>query len=131
TQYALAHPEIRFFLKSSSSELFHFQVVKELRERVFQVFGTELLDQLIEVDGEIPIFYQDEDELSEPKGRRDWIRVQGFTSKPEVYKLNRNSLYFFVNRRMVRDKIILHALNEAYRNILPANIFPIVLLFVE
>jgi DNA mismatch repair protein MutL len=131
TQYALAHPEIRFLLKSSSSELFHFQVVRELRERVFQVFGRELLDQLIEVDGEIPIFYQDEDELSEPKGRRDWIRVQGFTSKPEVYKLNRNSLYFFVNRRMVRDKIILHALNEAYRNILPANIFPVVLLFVE
>ena len=32
---------------------------------------------------------------------------------------------------MVRDKIILHALNEAYRNILPASIFPIVLLFVE
>ena len=68
TQYALAHPEIRFLLRSSSSELFHFQVVRELRERVFQVFGKELLDQLIEVDGEIPIFYQDEDELSEPEG---------------------------------------------------------------
>jgi DNA mismatch repair protein MutL len=131
TQYALAHPESRFLLRSSGSELFHFQVVNELRERVFQVFGKELLDQLIEVKGEIPIFYQEEDETAEPQGRRDWIRVQGFISKPEVHKLNRNSLYLFVNRRMIRDKIILHALNEAYRNILPANIFPVVLLFVE
>src|SRR5262249_42923097 len=49
TQYALAHSEIRFLLKSSGSELFHFQIVKDLRERVFQVFGKELLDQLIEV----------------------------------------------------------------------------------
>jgi len=131
TQYALAHPEARFVLRSGGSELFHFQVVNELRERIFQVFGRDLLDQLIEVRGEIPIFYQEEDESVGPKGRRDWIRVQGFISKPEVHKLNRNSLYFFVNRRMVRDKIILHALNEAYRNILPASVFPVVLLFVE
>ena len=131
TQYALAHPEARFILRSSGSNLFHFQVVKELRERVFQVFGRELLEQLIEIRSEIPIFYQEEDESAEPKGRRESIRVRGFVSKPEVHKLNRNSLYFFVNRRMVRDKIILHALNEAYRNILPANVFPVVLLFVE
>src|SRR5262249_33244794 len=131
TQYALAHPEARFILRTSGSELFHFHVVKELRERVFQVFGRELLEQLIEIRSEVPIFYQEEDESPEPKGRREWIRVQGFVSKPECHKLNRNSLYFFVNRRMVRDKIILHALNEAYRNILPANVFPVVLLFVE
>ena len=131
TQYALAHPESRFLLKSSGSELFHFQVVKGLRDRVFQVFGKELLGQLIEVKAEIPIFCHEEDETGETKGRKDWIRVQGFISKPEVHKLNRNSLYFFVNRRMVRDKIILHALNEAYRNILPAGVFPVVLLFVE
>src|SRR2546427_1064677 len=98
TQYALAHPESRFLLKSSGSELFHFQIVKELRERVFQVFGKELLDQLIEVKGEIPIFYQEEDGSAESQGRRDWIRIQVFISTPEVHKLNRNSLYFFVNR---------------------------------
>src|SRR5437867_4614106 len=131
TQYALAHPEGRFLLKSGGSELFHFQAVTNLRERVFQVFGRELLDQLIELKGEIPIFYQDEDEKGGLQGQKAWIRVHGFISKPEIHKLNRNSLYFFVNRRMVRDKIILHALNEAYRNILPSNIFPVVLLFIE
>jgi DNA mismatch repair protein MutL len=37
----------------------------------------------------------------------------------------------FVNRRLVRDRLILHAIHEAYRNILPGNVFPATLLFLE
>jgi DNA mismatch repair protein MutL len=57
--------------------------------------------------------------------------VQGFISRPEVQKLNRNNIYFFVNRRLVRDRLILHAITEAYRNILPAGVFPVALIFLE
>ena len=131
TQYALAHPEGRLVLRSAGSEVFNLQPVPVQRERVFQVFGGALLKQLVEVQSEVPVFYAVDDESGEPGGHSESIRVHGFVSKPEVHKLNRNSLYFFVNRRMVRDRIILHALNEAYRNILPAGIFPVVLLFIE
>ena len=131
TQYALAHPEARFVLRSAGSEVFHFQMVTAQRERVFQALGGDLLSQLVEIRNEVPVFYQDEDESDASAGRKEWIRIYGFISKPEVHKLNRNSLYFFVNRRLVRDKIIMHALAEAYRNILPSGIFPVVLLFVE
>lgn len=131
TQYALAHPEARFVLRSAGSEVFHFQMVAAQRERVFQALGGDLLSQLVEIRNEVPVFYQDEDEGDASSGRKEWIRIYGFISKPEVHKLNRNSLYFFVNRRLVRDKIIMHALAEAYRNILPSGIFPVVLLFVE
>jgi len=131
TQYALAHPEGRFLLRSAGSEVFNLQPVPVQRERVFQVFGGALLKQLVEVQSEVPVFYTGDDDSGEPGGHSDSIRVHGFVSKPEVHKLNRNSLYFFVNRRMVRDRIILHALNEAYRNILPTGIFPVVLLFIE
>ena len=131
TQYALAHPEGRFLLRSAGSEVFHLQAVATQRDRVFQVFGGDLLNQLVQISNKVPIFYQDEEAVDGTKTYKDWICVHGFISKPEVHKLNRNSLYFFVNRRMVRDKIILHALNEAYRNILPAGIFPAVLLFIE
>ena len=131
TQYALAHPEGRFLLRSAGSEVFHLQAVATQRDRVFQVFGGDLLNQLVQISNKVPIFYQDEEAVDGTKTHKDWICVHGFISKPEVHKLNRNSLYFFVNRRMVRDKIILHALNEAYRNILPAGIFPAVLLFIE
>ena len=44
---------------------------------------------------------------------------------------NRNGIYVFVNRRLVRDRLILHAIHEAYRNILPPNAFPATLLFLE
>jgi DNA mismatch repair protein MutL len=130
TQYALARPEGRFVLRSAGSEVFNLQPVEAQRERVFQVFGGSLLKQLVEIGNEVPVFYPSDDEAGDPS-RSELIRVQGFVSKPEVHKLNRNSLYFFVNRRMVRDRIILHALNEAYRNILPPGIFPVVLLFIE
>jgi DNA mismatch repair protein MutL len=131
TQYALAHPEARFQLKTSGSELFHFHPVTSLRERVFQVFGGDLLNQMIEIHEEVPVYFQDDEDVSGSSTPDTKVRLRGFISKPEVHKLNRNSLYFFVNRRMVRDRIILHAVSEAYRNILPAGIFPVILLFIE
>ena len=59
------------------------------------------------------------------------LTVTGFTSRPEVQRLNRNGIYIFVNRRLVRDRLILHAIHEAYRNILPPTVFPATLLFLE
>jgi DNA mismatch repair protein MutL len=52
-------------------------------------------------------------------------------SKPEIQKLNRNSIFVFVNNRLIRDRLVQHALTEAYRNILPPTVFPVVLLFIE
>ena len=52
-------------------------------------------------------------------------------SKPELQRLNRNSVYVFVNQRLIRDKLVLHALQEAYRNVIPPTSFPVVLLFLE
>jgi DNA mismatch repair protein MutL len=48
-----------------------------------------------------------------------------------MQKLNRNSIFVFVNQRLIRDRLIQHALSDAYRNILPASAFPVVLLFLE
>jgi DNA mismatch repair protein MutL len=48
-----------------------------------------------------------------------------------VQRTNRNGIYVFVNRRLVRDRLILHAIGEAYRNIIPPGIFPMVLLFID
>jgi DNA mismatch repair protein MutL len=59
------------------------------------------------------------------------MRLHGFVSKPEIQKLNRNSIYVFVNGRLIRDRLIQHAILEAYRNILPPTVFPVVLLFLE
>ena len=59
------------------------------------------------------------------------LRLHGFVSRPQLQKLNRNSMYVFVNQRLIRDRAILHALTEAYRNVIPPTSFPVVLLFLE
>src|SRR3989442_12851597 len=67
----------------------------------------------------------------EPGEEAATLTVSGFTSRPEVQRPNRNGIYIFVNRRLVRDRLILHAIHEAYRNILPAAVYPAVLLFLD
>jgi len=59
------------------------------------------------------------------------MRIHGFVSKPEIQKLNRNSIFIFVNGRLIRDRRVQHALTEAYRNIIPPTVYPVVLLFLE
>jgi DNA mismatch repair protein MutL len=141
THYALAHPERSFRLTSLTNEILNVAPVSTSRERVYQVMGNQLLEQLVEIaprEREIlmsaPSACGSETAEAgssaepEPLPR---VRVSGFVSRPEVEKLNRNSIYFFVNRRLVRDRLILHAITEAYRNILPAGVFPVALIFLE
>jgi DNA mismatch repair protein MutL len=59
------------------------------------------------------------------------MRLHGFVSKPEIQKLNRNSIFVFVNGRLIRDRLVQHGLTEAYRNIIPPSVYPVVLLFME
>ena len=129
TQYALAHPEGRFALAGSGSRMFDFQAVDPLRERLFQVFGADLLRQLVELEEELPLPSHSGSPPDPRSGEN--VRIHAFVSKPEVQKPNRQSLYFFVNRRMVRDRILMHALGEAYRRILPDGTFPVALVFIE
>lgn len=138
THYALAHPAKHFELHSVSHALLEAPPVAELSERIFQVFGRSVLDQLLPVAAEVDFARVGIPEPPPWKRGPDWkpptpgtLRLHGFTSRPELQKLNRNSMYLFVNRRPIRDRLLLHALVEAYRNILPPTSFPVVLLFFE
>ncbi len=137
THYALAHPHKHFELHSSTQAMLIAPPVATHAERIYQVFGKDTLDQLLPVaaaqalsraGAEPPPWRRDRDYEPPEPGE---IRVEGFVSRPEVQKLNRNSMFFFVNRRLVRDRLIQHALTEAYRNIMPPTVFPVVLLFLE
>ena len=139
THYALAHPDKHWELHTTSNAMLVAAPVPSSAERIYQVFGKETLDQLLPIAATIkleriglpqppPWAKRDEDEEPPRPGE---IRVHGFVSKPEVQKLNRNSIFIFVNGRLIRDRLILHALTESYRNILPPTVFPVVLLFLE
>ena len=138
THYALAHPEKHFELLSASHSLVSAPPVARPAERIYQIFGKETLSQLLPVAAETrleraglpepPPWKRDPDQ---PLRQPGTLRLSGFYSKPELQKLNRNSIYIFVNKRLIRDRLLLHAIAEAYRNIIPPTSSPVVLLFLE
>ncbi|HZQ42394.1 MAG TPA: DNA mismatch repair endonuclease MutL [Acidobacteriaceae bacterium] len=138
THYALAHPTKHFELHTATQALVMAPAVADAGERLFQIFGRETFESLIPVAAEIDFARAGLPEPPPWKRAEDWeppepgfLRMTGFVSKPELQKLNRNSIYVFANGRLIRDRLVLHALTEAYRNIIPPTSFPVVLLFLE
>jgi DNA mismatch repair protein MutL len=138
THYALVHPEKHFELLSASHTLVSAPPVARTAERIYQIFGKDTLAQLLPVAAEMPLqraglpepppWKKDPDE---PRVDPGHLRLSGFYSKPELQKLNRNSIYIFVNKRLIRDRLLIHGITEAYRNVIPPTSFPVVLLFLE
>jgi DNA mismatch repair protein MutL len=138
THYALAHPEKHFELLSATHTVISAPPVTRTAERIYQIFGKDMLAQLLPVAAETPLeraglpepppWKRDPNEPARDPGA---IRLSGFYSKPELQKLNRNSIYIFVNKRIIRDRLLMHAITEAYRNVIPPTSFPVVLLFLD
>jgi DNA mismatch repair protein MutL len=115
THYALAHPEIAFTLTNNGREVLRVAPANHLRERAYQIFGAEFLDNLLEVGS----------------GHPKIARVSGFVSAPRDRRTSRDAQYLFVNGRFVRDRLISRALSEGYRAVLPHGVYPAALLFIE
>lgn len=127
THYSLAHPNKAFQLNHGATSLLDVTPVETLQERVYQVFGNQTLEDLIDLD-----YVEHELEVVEAEDRTARVfALRGFVSAPHVQKLNRNSIYLFVNGRLIRDRLLLHALSSAYHNLMPAACYPFALLFVD
>ncbi len=115
THYALAHPEIAFVLTNNGRETLHAAPARDLRERAYQIFGADFIENLLEVSG----------------GNAQVARVSGFVSAPRERRTSRDAQYLFINGRYVRDRLVSRALSEGYRGILPQGAFPAAILFLD
>jgi DNA mismatch repair protein MutL len=132
THYALANPTKQFTLTTPTQEIVNCPPTEKLSDRVYQLFGRQALDELVELPSVSAAFRAAITEPEMEAGEEAaTLTVSGFTSRPDIQRPNRNGIYVFVNRRLVRDRLILHAIHEAYRNILPPSVFPATLLFLE
>ena len=131
THYSLAHPSKSFQLRHNNVDLLNVTPVPSLRERVFQVFGSNALQDLVDLGDLTREFPQQEGESPESNESTRALRLRGFVSGPQVQKLNRNSIYLFVNGRLIRDRLLMHALTSAYHNLMPPACYPFALLFLE
>ncbi len=113
THYALAYPEMRYYLESDGRKLIDVAPVVSVRDRVYQLFGESFLQNLVEIAGSV-----------------DDTRVHGFVSLPHEQRTNPYSLFYYVNRRMIRDKVIMSAVRQAYQNCMPGSAYPVALVFL-
>jgi DNA mismatch repair protein MutL len=113
THYALANPQINFTLIHNGREALAATPVETLRERAYQLFGSDFIEKLIEIETE------------------GEVSVRGFISKPQEQRASRDSQYLFVNGRFVRDRVIARAISEAYKNVIPPGMHPVVMLMIE
>jgi len=113
TFVSLAHPQKRFSLTHGKRQIFDYPPVKSLRERIFQVFGKSLLENLLEVDHE-----------------EDARRINGYASAPPSGRRDRTHQLLFVNERLVKDRTLQAAVNQAYRGFLEKDQYPEAFLFL-
>ena len=105
---ALAHPEVSFRLITDGKEKLFTPGDGNLKNTVFTIYGKQMSEQLESVD------FKD-----------DNIRVTGLISNPVFTKKTRSMQIFFVNNRPVVSRMLMTALEEAYKNIIPHTLHPV------
>jgi len=134
THYALAHPEISFTLTNNGRETIQVAAAKDLRERAYQIFGSQFLESLLEANNvSVPgaVATGSLEPAAPESGYSRIARVTGFVSAPRERRTSRDAQFLFVNGRFVRDRLIGRALSEGYRSILPHGVYPVALLFID
>ena len=113
-KFALSYPQVAFRLVHDGKEVFRSAGSGSLLEVMAIIYGRDLARQCIEVEG------QDFD-----------YTVRGLMALPSQTRASRNYMTVFINRRMIRSYRIQKAILEAYKNYLPQDRYPIVVLDIE
>ncbi len=110
---ALAHPEISFKLKNNNEEVFDLPSRQSLKERIRSLYGTA-------ADSLIPINYQQSN-----------LILSGFVGKPELSRSSKKYQFLFVNGRPIEDRMVSHAVKDAFHSLLMHEKFPWYLINME
>ncbi|PIV24919.1 MAG: hypothetical protein COS40_00660 [Deltaproteobacteria bacterium CG03_land_8_20_14_0_80_45_14] len=111
---SLSHPMISFKFIHDGRTLHEHLKTESPLVRIEVIFGKEICRHLR------PIEFED--------GK---ISLLGFASLPSFSKRNGEGVYFYVNQRFIKDRMIYKAILDAYRHILPSHQFPVVILFIS
>ncbi|OQP67000.1 DNA mismatch repair protein MutL [Niastella vici] len=110
---ALSFPNIFFSLSSSGTQIFHLEK-GSLKQRIVQVLGQHYNARLVTV-----------------QEKTDYLNIYGFVGKPDTAKKTRGDQYFFVNNRFIRSAYLNHAVMSAFKEMIPADSFPLYALFID
>lgn len=128
TLCALAHPQVAFKLLVDDREVFNLAPTKELLGRLRELYGAQLVEQLVPVGDCSRDVSRGE---AEAHASATGVRVTGFIGKPGISRADRRQQYLFVNGRPVESRGINFALLEGYHTALMKGKFPVTFLFLE
>jgi DNA mismatch repair protein MutL len=120
TRIALANPQLHLVLRHNGKLIYELPATQGLRERLELFYGSQLTEQLIEIEAE--------HHFGEGSGG---CRLWGFVAHPSQSKASRKGQYLFLNGRYIQDRSLQHALGEAYRGLLMVGRYPQAFLFLE
>lgn len=114
--FAVAHPKVAFRVLENGRTVFQSPACENLRDRIAEIWGRNLADDLIPVD------------VSDPK---TGFRLRGLTAKPGVGRSTRRELVTLVNRRPVDSRTLSLAVLDAYHGRIQKGRYPPAFLFLE
>lgn len=110
---AVSRPDVAFTFISEEKELFRL-LRSDLQRRLAQVVGKDSSRHLYPVNG-----------------GDDYVSISGFVSSPTLVRSGTQTIYTFINGRFIRDKVVQHAVMQAYRGVIDRGRYPVVALFIE
>jgi DNA mismatch repair protein MutL len=113
SRMAVSRPDVSFCCVNDERELLRLQR-SDLQWRLAQVVGRASSQHLYAVNG------GDEN-----------TPVTGFISSPSLVRSGTQAIYTYINGRFVRDKVVQHAVMQAYRGVIDRGRYPVVALFIE
>ena len=113
TRMALGRPNIHFSLQQRNRQTHDWPAAADLQQRLAQIFPQGLTQSWKAISH-----------------RQGGLRVSGYLSPPEVHRSNSRMLFFYVNGRAVRDRLLRIAFLEAYRTLIPKGQFPLGVVFL-
>lgn len=111
---ALSHPEISFRFSTDGRERLQTSGNGKTEDVVYQIFGREIVKNLLPIEQ-----------------KTEYYSLKGFLGNYTVNRGNRDFENFFVNGRLVEDKILRKAVEEGYRGFLMQHQFPFAVLFFQ
>ncbi len=123
---ALSRPDVAFSLKHNGRVSMHLPRAEASR-RVEAVLGSEFAGGMRAIDARVGGDPAADD--ANPNGIS--IAVHGFAGAPSFSRASRDLQFAFVNGRFVRDKLLVHALREAYRDVLHGDRQPAYVVYLE
>lgn len=112
--HALANEDIHFTLTTNNRRTIDWPAVSNRPQRIHQIFGRDLLNEMIPIALDTP-----------------HVSISGLISRPTLSRNGAQHLFFFVNGRYIKDRILHRALMNGYRNLIHAGRYPVAFLFLE